>query len=434
MDGTKPKFSFGARPTSPLNMPTQVLDDEREISRPMTPSFQAKNLSAASLLSSGVSDASEERQLPEDSPLFRVRERAAHAPKPPLNWAMRKRRGIEAETSLDTTRSISSPFSDMEARSLTGASPKSPSDSTKSPMSPMMPFEEHLSSILDSLPAPIRLKSSSSHNAPTITSKNRNTSTSQPYHPRSRAPTPALSPLPTLTLAPAEESSTRRSGVNDPEIKVYNLISGKDKPIKLFVRRVGENGERIMVRVGGGWCDLGDYLRTYAEHHGRRTASDGKIEVHSLGPAEAGVLPIATTTPVSRRASLVSSIGSSAIAGTTIPGSRSASRAGAVSPALVDTPTQLGTPKINDEYLGTPQTFGSAVSNGSRKTSNLWDEGSVGGTGLMGPAVAKKRDQALSEEKTRWVEGVVEQAKRTVGKNSDKGGTRRVFLKGKGPE
>lgn len=190
-----------------------------------------------------------------------------------------------------------------------------------------------------------------------------------------------------------------------------------------------------MVRVGGGWCDLGEYLRTYAEHHGRRTASDGKIEVHSLGPAEAGILPIATTTPTSRRASLVSSIGSSAIAGTTIPGSRSASRAGAASPALVDTPTKLGTPKIaNDEFLATPQTAGSVASNASRKVSNLWEEGSVGGTGLMGPAVAKKRDQALSEEKSRWVEGVVEQAKRTVGKNNDKGGTRRVFLKGKGVE
>jgi hypothetical protein len=432
VDGTRAKMSFGAHTASPLRPSARASE---ELPRPMTPNFQAKNQSASSLLSSARSDASDERQPPEDSPLLRVRERTiSHAPKPPLNWAMRKRRGVDAETSLDTSRSISSPFSDMEARS--SGSPISPTKTSKSPKSPMVPFEEHLSSLLDSLPAPIRLKTSSSHNAPTITSKNRTASASQPYHPRSRAPTPALSPLPTLTLAPAEESSIRRSGVNDPEIKVYNLISGKDKPIKLFVRRVGENGERIMVRVGGGWCDLGEYLRTYAEHHGRRTASDGKIEVHSISPAEAGViLPIPTTTPTSRRASLVSSIGSSAIASTTMPGSRSVSRAGAVSPASVDTPPKINTPKIvNDEFLDTPQTAGSVTSNGSRKASGLWEEGSVGGTGLMGPAVAKKREQALSEEKARWVEGVVEQAKRTVGKNSEKSGTRRVFLKGKGPE
>ena len=40
-----------------------------------------------------------------------------------------------------------------------------------------------------------------------------------------------------------------------------------------------------MVRVGGGWADLGEYLRQYAEHHGRRTISEGKFEILGLEEA-----------------------------------------------------------------------------------------------------------------------------------------------------
>jgi hypothetical protein len=52
----------------------------------------------------------------------------------------------------------------------------------------------------------------------------------------------------------------------------------------------------------------------------------------------------------------------------------------------------------------------------------------------MGPAARKGE---MSEEKKEWVDGIVEQAKRTVGRKVEfgdlgkKGGTRRVFLKGK---
>jgi hypothetical protein len=40
-----------------------------------------------------------------------------------------------------------------------------------------------------------------------------------------------------------------------------------------------------MVRVGGGWADLGEYLKEYASHHGRRTAADNdRIEIQDLPP------------------------------------------------------------------------------------------------------------------------------------------------------
>lgn len=191
-----------------------------------------------------------------------------------------------------------------------------------------------------------------------------------------------------------------------------------------------------MVRVGGGWSDLGEWLRNYAEHHGRRAANEGAFEVVHMTPPvhDASIITGASnTTPRSRRTSMVGSIGSSALHGTTLPSSRSTSRAGAVSPAFVDrnTPSKLQTPILrSEEFLSaTPMTGGSVQTNGSRKASSPWDEGAAG---LMGPAIAKK-ERPLSEEKSRWVDGVVEQAKRTVGKESGKG-TRRVFLKGKGIE
>jgi hypothetical protein len=40
-----------------------------------------------------------------------------------------------------------------------------------------------------------------------------------------------------------------------------------------------------MVRVGGGWADLAEYLKEYASHHGpkRRVVSEGGIEIEDLG-------------------------------------------------------------------------------------------------------------------------------------------------------
>ena len=92
--------------------------------------------------------------------------------------------------------------------------------------------------------------------------------------------TRASTPTPGLTLSPVKAS--RRSSSSDAGVRVFHLTqygqSRDTAPVKLFVRTVGEN-ERVMVRVGGGWADLAEYLKEYSLHHGRRTVSEGKLEV-----------------------------------------------------------------------------------------------------------------------------------------------------------
>jgi hypothetical protein len=98
----------------------------------------------------------------------------------------------------------------------------------------------------------------------------------------SRAQTPSY----TLTPAPyAKGASQRRPNRGQQETRVYHLTrSNGGPPIKLFIRTVGENGERVMVRVGGGWADLGEYLKEYAAHHGRRSTSTAadRVEIRDL--------------------------------------------------------------------------------------------------------------------------------------------------------
>jgi hypothetical protein len=77
--------------------------------------------------------------------------------------------------------------------------------------------------------------------------------------------------------------------------------AGDEAPIRLFVRLVGENGERVMVRVGGGWSDLEAYLRTYAAHHGRRTISEARVEIEGVSVNSSG-----RATPISRPESSMS--------------------------------------------------------------------------------------------------------------------------------
>ncbi|RMZ85937.1 hypothetical protein DV737_g257, partial [Chaetothyriales sp. CBS 132003] len=99
--------------------------------------------------------------------------------------------------------------------------------------------------------------------------------------------TPELSPLstrastPGLTLSPAKHSRSRSVGDNDSRLfDLHQHGQSRDvAPIRLHVRAVGEHGERVMVRVGGGWADLGEYLREYSAHHRSKSIGDGVMEV-----------------------------------------------------------------------------------------------------------------------------------------------------------
>ncbi|EXJ63172.1 hypothetical protein A1O7_03618 [Cladophialophora yegresii CBS 114405] len=143
-------------------------------------------------------------------------------------------------------------------------------------------LDEKIQDILTTLPTKIRL-------AKDVDSESSSTSTT-----RSSTPTPAL------TLSPARaDQSSRKGNLADPDIKLYHLTrTGQGRgvpPIKLFVRTVGD-GDRVMVRVGGGWADLGEYLKEYSLHHGSRATIDGRLEVASFPgngqPSASNVAPV----------------------------------------------------------------------------------------------------------------------------------------------
>ncbi|KAH7309997.1 hypothetical protein BKA65DRAFT_519263 [Rhexocercosporidium sp. MPI-PUGE-AT-0058] len=154
-------------------------------------------------------------------------------------------------------------------------------------------MQQQISSLLESIPARIRLTTETDSTTfasqtlrpkktrRSITPSFRSSSSMSNYSTSSRAPTPSF------TLAPAfgKTSSRPRPQSSNPEIKLYHLSrSTGEAPIKLFVRLVGEHGERVMVRVGGGWADLGEYLKEYASHHGRRSAVDAgdRVQIQDL--------------------------------------------------------------------------------------------------------------------------------------------------------
>jgi len=176
-------------------------------------------------------------------------------------------------------------FDDIDVSPAPLSSPKKASSDEQ--------LQKQISTLLESIPARIRLTSeletnpfSSNTLQPkkarrSITPSFRSTSSMSNYSTSSRAPTPSF------TLAPAFSKTNHRLRTpGNPEIKLYHLSrSTGEAPIKLFVRLVGEHGERVMVRVGGGWADLGEYLKEYASHHGRRTAADNdRVEIQDLPP------------------------------------------------------------------------------------------------------------------------------------------------------
>ncbi|KAK4127795.1 hypothetical protein N657DRAFT_653925 [Parathielavia appendiculata] len=229
-----------------------------------------------------------------------------------------------------STRSMSVSFNDKPTVTELPSFPSPPGTPTKSsileedaatePGSPSemsMPgsydqLQQQISEILESVPAKIRLTAEPpavnlnppDFKMPTSRKSSRSDAIPRSQSTHSMRSAYSRSATPSFTLAPARGSRPRHQRGNQ-EIKLYHLSrSNGEAPIKLFIRCVGEHGERVMVRVGGGWADLGEYLKEYASHHLRRAAgaagTDSKIEVKDV-PRNGAVR--ADSTPPSRPAS-----------------------------------------------------------------------------------------------------------------------------------
>ena len=241
----------------------------------------------------------------------------------------------------------------------------------------------------------------------------------------SRGVTPSFTLSPVKTTRPKPQRSQQ-------EIKVYHLSrSTGEAPIKLFIRCVGEHGERVMVRVGGGWADLSEYLKEYASHHGRRTAAaenqNPKVEVRegARAPSRGENLSSPPSTPGSKA-------DASPITPLNVRKTRRSVGNSDAPRALPATP--LGKMLGDDSVPSSSERF-----NRSRSNSHLtWVEDDSSFLGLAGPTGKKVE---MSEENKAWVESVKEKVRLASGElrpaddsNKNKfgelgkvGGTKRLF-------
>ena len=300
-------------------------------------------------------------------------------------------------------------------------------------------LEERISSILTEIPAHIQLRSGPEPDAREVLpsgnlSDRKKSNVLSPALKMTRARTSVLSP--SLTLSPAHPKMSRsRTQVGEPEVKLYHLHQvGKDVPVKLFVRLVGEGGERVMVRIGGGWADLGEYLKEYASHHGRRSVSDGRFEIQGL-PQTHSTTPMSALFGGSSPAASPASRPNSSSAGASSSTTNRRSRHSASSSADFDGPM---TPD-NHVYRQFEPTPGSVESNTSsiRPPSHSSSADDDSPLGLAGP---KTRRKDVSPRKQAWVDGMIDQARKASaekkkGQDGDFGDlgkvgtTKRVFLK-----
>ncbi|KAL8805444.1 MAG: hypothetical protein Q9223_005240 [Gallowayella weberi] len=240
-------------------------------------------------------------------------------------------------------------------------------------------LEARITSILTDIPANIRLARSSENSVPAMATP----TADMDIKTARKSPTPRLVRAQTVGPSPHNVES---------DIRLYHLHqAGKDAPIKLFVRLVGE-GERVMVRIGGGWADLAEYLKEYATHHGRRTVSGTEFDIRGL-PSPQSHTPGSSNQPTPERSTPTAII---------------KSRRGSIA----------STSGVHGEHADgfRPTSRGS---NGSRGSWVVEESPSLG---LAGP---KSRKAVVSPNKQAWVNTMIEKARN--GHGEKKAGTRDSF-------
>lgn len=329
-------------------------------------------------------------------------------------------------------------------------------------------LQRQISEILESIPAKIKLTTEPSAinlNPPDFTMPTRATKPKPDPYPRSYSSMSTRSSragTPSFTLAPAYAKNNRpRHQMNQQEIKLYHLSrSNGEAPIKLAIRCVGENGERVMVRVGGGWADLGEYLKEYASHHGRR--SGDRVEIRDLPristASRAGSSPPsrAGSMPPTRPASAMD-MSPSPLTALNIRRARRSTAAEEMTRIMNKQPLPK-TPLANTPMVFPPSSTadGNIPSSGestrSRSSSRL---SSAGGDleadislGMAGP---KGKHVQMTPERLAWVESVKEKvrfasgervkpptaaadSKVPLGQMGRVGATKRLFRRGQTPD
>ncbi|KAI0865716.1 hypothetical protein F4860DRAFT_500343 [Xylaria cubensis] len=262
-------------------------------------------------------------------------------------------------------------------------------------------LQKQLRELLETIPAKIELKKRGinlnppdlqlpSRPKPRYPDSSRRPTSALSSRPESRIGTPSYSRsvTPSFMLAPVRDA--RQRSTSSQGIRLYHLSRSGEVPIKLFIRCVGEQNERVMVRVGGGWSDLGEYLRDYAIHHGSRSKGEGKVEVTDA--VRTGSSP--ASRPTSRP--------NSALGSPMTPLAIRKTRRNLGEEGIPKAPrTPLSKASALQENANTPA---SEASVRSRASSHVdWDE-EDSSLGLAGPKAARRRE--ISDESRAWIENV----------------------------
>jgi hypothetical protein len=300
-------------------------------------------------------------------------------------------------------------------------------------------LQEKIHSILTSIPGRIRLSNNvaSDYDQQSVISS---MSSSKKSRLKARSPfsTPSRAGTPTPSEGFTPSSRQRRTVSHkseDKTVKVYHLHHrGKTEPTKLFVRTVGEDGERVMVRVGGGWADLGEYLREYVMHHGRQTPSSSHVEVKGL--------PATTNSPgstTSAAATVIAQTSPKGLVTVPTPSNRPDSSLSVHKTRRISKPSELPELAIDDVETSTDNLPLPSFPSSTRRTSissiNSVSVSSILGDGssvysphpgsartplshsstplgLAGPK-PRTRHVSMTPESEAWVEDVIGQARRT---------------------
>ncbi|KAL5047754.1 hypothetical protein BDW71DRAFT_179015 [Aspergillus fruticulosus] len=373
----------------------------------------------------GSSNEDESRPKKSQSPAQRrQKSRSASARAEILSSATtaRLKKQLTAHPSLESIGAYKSKTQPSNLKTLAGKTKSRSSSITKQPIRPKDQMDEKINSILTSLPGNIHLVSADQEDdavsvASSVPFRRERLRSDSPQGTPSRS----FTPNPSLTLRPALSRRRHSHAPEESSVKLYHLHrGGKSAPTKLFVRTVGD-GERVMVRVGGGWADLAEYLREYAIHHGYRHVSETpRVEVEGLSPRDSpsfsppsSKVPPGSARPMpARPRSVLSSRPSSSLA------VRKTRRSSNVSD-FGDLRTAGGSDALNVSFSAFPDRRLSVSSNVSASAMSSISElrhGSPGAPamplGLAGPKPRAKH-ATISPESEAWVEDVLGQARRS---------------------